>query len=62
MKQDTPSSELRRLTIEIERYLAAVEAFRAAGSEPTWAPEQPPPEWWTSEHLVAGVGPAPLAV
>ena len=33
--------ELDPLTVEIERYLAAVDAFRALGSEPTWRPEQP---------------------
>ena len=28
-----------RLIGEISRYVAAVEAFRAAGCEPTWQPE-----------------------
>jgi hypothetical protein len=27
------------LLVEVERYLAAVDAFRAAGVEPTWLPE-----------------------
>jgi len=28
---------------EVERYLAAVDAFRAAGQEPRWLPETTPP-------------------
>jgi hypothetical protein len=30
------------LVAEVQRYLAAVEAFRAEGREPSWLPEQPP--------------------
>ena len=32
------------LLAEVERYLAAVETFRAAGREPRWLPEPVPPE------------------
>jgi hypothetical protein len=32
--------ELDALFLEIARYLAAVDAFRAAACEPTWLPEQ----------------------
>ncbi len=31
--------EVGRLASEVERYLAAVEAFREDGYEPRWAPE-----------------------
>jgi hypothetical protein len=30
------------LVAEMQRYLAAVEAFRAEGREPSWLPEQAP--------------------
>jgi hypothetical protein len=32
------------LLAEVERYLAAVDAFRAAGLEPEWLPEPVPAE------------------
>jgi len=38
MKRDA-STETKRLMSEIRRYLAAVDAFRAAGCEPSWRPE-----------------------
>jgi len=34
----------RSLLAEVERYLDAVEVFRAAGREPRWLPERVPPE------------------
>jgi hypothetical protein len=34
-----PDIDLDALLTEIARYLGAVEAFRAAGREPTWLPE-----------------------
>ena len=38
MHEQTPI-DLAALVREIARYLAAVEAFRSAGHEPTWSPE-----------------------
>jgi hypothetical protein len=35
--------DITALVEEIGRYLAAVDAFRAAGCEPTWRPD--PPAW-----------------
>jgi hypothetical protein len=38
--QIAPSqSEVAELLVEVERYLAVVDAFRAEGAEPTWAEE-----------------------
>lgn len=34
-----PDTEAKRLIREIGRYLAVVDAFRAAGYEPTWRRE-----------------------
>lgn len=48
---EPPSPLASRLLAEARRYLEAVDAFRAEGRPPTWAPEQPPPEWWAREHL-----------
>jgi hypothetical protein len=36
---DIPQEELEQLHREVERYLAAVETFRAEGCEPVWADE-----------------------
>lgn len=36
--------EGRALLAEVERYLDAVEVFRAAGREPRWLPERVPSE------------------
>jgi hypothetical protein len=38
-----------RLLREIEAYLAAVEAFRAAGHEPRWSDDEALPDWWLAE-------------
>lgn len=38
MKKRTPIDS-EALIVEIRRYLAAVEVFRAAGCEPAWRPE-----------------------
>ena len=38
--EPTVSDELELLFAEIARYLAAVDAFRAAGCEPAWEPER----------------------
>ena len=38
MKERTPIDS-EALIVEITRYLAAVEVFRAAGCEPGWRPE-----------------------
>jgi hypothetical protein len=35
-------SETAKLLEEIDRYLAAVDLFRASGCEPSWRPEVPP--------------------
>ena len=35
------------LVVEVRRYLAAVEAFRAEGSDPVWLCEQPRLSDWT---------------
>lgn len=51
MSDVRPSGPPRALADEAGRYLAAVEAFRAEGAAPTWAPEQHPPDWWLREHL-----------
>jgi hypothetical protein len=39
---ETPHIDLEALIAEIVRYLAAVDAFRAAACEPTWLPELKP--------------------
>jgi hypothetical protein len=41
--QNRQDSEAKRLIREIGRYLAVVDAFRAAGYEPTWRPEPTAP-------------------
>lgn len=51
MTDPAPTGALPALADEARRYLAAVEAFRAEGAMPTWAPEQSPPGWWVREHL-----------
>jgi hypothetical protein len=38
------------LLAEVERYLAAVAAFRAAGREPRWLPEPAPSRDTPSRH------------
>jgi hypothetical protein len=38
---DTNSSNIEPLLEEIERYLSAVELFRAEGCEPRWADDWP---------------------
>jgi hypothetical protein len=38
------------LLLEVERYLAAVEEFRAAGREPQWLPEPSVPGTPASRH------------
>lgn len=35
-------AEAPKLMEEVDRYLAAVDLFRAAGCEPTWRPERAP--------------------
>jgi hypothetical protein len=45
------NDEIAELLVEIERYLAAVDAFRREGCEPTWATDRSFPEWWLAEHL-----------
>jgi hypothetical protein len=40
------------LLAEVERYLAAIETFRAAGREPTWLPEPLPLRSAPSRHRV----------
>ena len=42
------------LVDEIERYLAAVETFRAEGCEPTWAAVEALSGSWRLEWLAAG--------
>ena len=42
------------LVAEIERYLAAVETFRAEGCEPTWAAVEALSGSWRLEWLAAG--------
>ena len=46
---------------EIERYLAAVDAFRAEGVEPTWASDEAVADWWLGEWRV-GEEPEPIPV
>jgi hypothetical protein len=47
---------MRRLMDEIERYLAAVDEFRAEGCEPRWLPEED--ARCRRRGLVRGEGPA----
>jgi hypothetical protein len=61
MTQETLIRELPGLTGEIRRYLDAVETFRGEGADPTWEPEQGPPDWWASEHLKDRRAPDSLA-
>ena len=44
MTNDGTDSNSLGLVTEVERYLAAVDAFRAAGLEPEWLPEPVPAE------------------
>ena len=39
--QELSQRNLAQLRLEVERYLAAVEAFRAEGNEPAWQAEAP---------------------
>lgn len=52
--QDVTAEAVEQLLEEIERYLAAIDAFRAEGAEPTWAEDEALPEWWLAEHLLDG--------
>jgi hypothetical protein len=56
--------DLDALLREVARYLAAVDAFRAHGHEPTWRPEPEPAAWITSggrraPRALGGAHPAP---
>ena len=39
---EKPRIDVDALMLEIARYLAAIDAFRAAAHEPTWLPEHTP--------------------
>jgi hypothetical protein len=41
--QDLSQTDVGQLLLEVERYLAAVEAFRSEGCEPAWQTETPLP-------------------
>jgi hypothetical protein len=36
-----PEQDVEALMLEVQRYLVAVDAFRAEGREPRWSPERP---------------------
>jgi hypothetical protein len=52
MTADSTRIDLKTLIEEAQRYLAAVDAFRAESAEPTWAREQALPGWWLAEWIV----------
>lgn len=58
MKSQT-HTDAKRLISEIGRYLAVVDAFRAAGHEPTWRPERATSAGTRAPRARGGARPAP---
>ena len=47
--EELSQGDVDELVLEVERYVAAVEAFRAEGCEPAWADDEALPACWRLE-------------